>query len=133
MHLLTFAAGAAYTFFGMSFAWAEVVFNLNLFVLLQFKRPLVKSRWLLFSIFALVWTVCAVLTIIPYASSGSVHMFGTHCNPQNMDLYTKTSVWPVIVGLLLNVLGAAVNVFKIIQVCALFRLVAVGEFNLTNK
>jgi len=100
----------------MSFAWAELLFNINLAFLLFFHRPLLKHRALLFASFAVIWLVCGTLTIIPYLMTGSEHTFGTHCNPRDLKMYRKFGIYPIVIGLACNILLAMLNVGKIIEV-----------------
>ncbi|KXS19684.1 hypothetical protein M427DRAFT_427574 [Gonapodya prolifera JEL478] len=78
--------GFTYNFFALAFAWSEALFNINLFATLFFLRdPIPYKR--VYQICGFFWVAAAVLTIVPYAKSGSVHYFASYCTPGDLSLY----------------------------------------------
>ncbi|KAI9002946.1 hypothetical protein DFJ74DRAFT_695406 [Hyaloraphidium curvatum] len=104
--------GFMYGFFGIGFSWSEALFNINLFLIMWFKRDPIPAV-ACYIAFPLIWLISGILNMVPFIVSGSAYNFGIHCAPQNLALFRNMSLLPLIAGLCVSIFLGFANVLYV--------------------
>lgn len=95
-----------YSFFGFVFAWSNIILDLNVMSAL-FHRDMF-SKPFLFCCFAILDSVGLAIIIAAYVQP-VLYSYGIHCSTESLQTYRKLVIYPIVVGLIINVVTATIN------------------------